>query len=85
MTLRSFLSQHFGYGCAAFNYYRRSGDRTTSSAPPPSFLFVVMRNAAFESRGLDRLWAPLLVVLSQVATIVGMINRLAMQCLSANR
>ncbi len=72
MTLLSFLRQHMGYGRAAFVYYWRCQGSTQPGAR--FFLFRAMREAALESCGWGKLWAPLLVMLSQAAALAGMIR-----------
>jgi GT2 family glycosyltransferase len=72
LTLRSFIAQHMGYGHGAFKYYRQW--RGTTKQGERLFFFRAMRNAARESLGLEKLWAPALVLLSQAAVFAGMIR-----------
>lgn len=71
LTFSSFLAQHMEYGRGAFKYYRQY--RGTAKQGERLFFFRTMREAARESRGLNKLWAPLLVVLSQIAALTGLI------------
>ncbi len=69
MTLRTFVAQHVGYGRGASLYYRSGKGRTVRGAG--FLLWRVGLQAISKSRGLDRLYAPLMVVVSQLAALAG--------------
>lgn len=73
MTLRSFVRQHIRYGRGAYSYHQVSRGRRAASGKRnlAGFLVSVMGDAARGSRGADRLWAPILVGISQMASLIG--------------
>ncbi len=82
LTLGSFLTQHVKYGHGAFKYYRQY--QGTAKRGERLFFFRAMRDAAEESRGINKLWAPFLVILSQIAVLSG-VTRAAVTSRAARR
>ena len=73
LTFRTFLRQHFHYGCGAFCYHqiraRRGQHRIT--VEPPSFYFNLLRYPFVNAQGVNAPILMLLLVATQAANAAG--------------
>jgi GT2 family glycosyltransferase len=75
LTFRSFLRQHFEYGCAALHYHRLRSRRQRGriEVESPSFYLSLVRHAFRERRGAAAITTAGMLVLTQVANALGLL------------
>ena len=73
LTFRTFLRQHFHYGCGAFCFHRvraRRGQHRIR-VEPPSFYFNMLRYPFVSAQGVKAPFLMLLFVVAQIANALG--------------
>ncbi len=76
LGLRQFLAQHFSYGKGAFRYYRKTGFNTGNDKRSLLFYLALLMSPLDEEHRFGRLTLIGCLVLSQVATGLGLFHEL---------